>query len=74
MKQTHSKSFLKGMREIRVGDSKAVAAELKDVIGINTRQGFAFWRDGREAKLDIEVEAGIESVFAKYGVRDPWGE
>lgn len=74
MQLTHPKSFAKGLREVKVKDYKEVVRKLMKAIGINNRNSFAKWRDGRVAVLDYEIEAKIKAVFAEYGVKKPWGE
>lgn len=70
---TPSKSFRKGLREVKVGDVSAVREELKTALGITTRQSLTAYADGKRI-LDVETAARVEAVFLKYNVSSPWGE
>ena len=70
---TPSKSFRKGLREVKVGDVSAVREELKTALGITTRQSLTAYADGKRI-LDVETATRVEAVFLKYNVSSPWGE
>lgn len=67
------RSFRKGLAEIRMKDSQAIRAELKGILGVSTKQGLAHYANGKAKSLDVDKARAIEEVFARYGVRDPWG-
>lgn len=67
------RSFRKGLAEIKMKDSQAVRAELKDILGVSTKQSLARYANGKAKTLDVDKARAIEEVFARYGVSDPWG-
>lgn len=70
---TTTRSFRRGLRELRVKDVEVVKAALAAELGVTTRQSFAGYRDGKRL-LDVCKATAIEKIFARYGVSDPWGD
>lgn len=70
---TPTKAFRKGLREVKAGDVDAIREDLKNALGVTTRQSLAAYADGKRI-LDVETAARIEAVFLKYGVSACWGE
>ena len=66
-------AFNKGYREVAAKDQQAVKAELMEALGINHVNPFYRHRDGIVKHNPAEREA-IERIFAKYGVKQPWGK
>lgn len=73
VRTTTTRSFRRGLRELRVKDVEAVKAAVAAELGVTTRQSFAGYRDGKRL-LDVCKATAIEKIFARYGVSDPWGE
>ena len=70
---TTTRSFRRGLRELKVKDVEAVKAAVAAELGVTTRQSFAGYRDGKRL-LDVCKAKAIEKIFARYGVTDPWGD
>lgn len=70
---TTTRSFRRGLRELKVKDVEAVKAAVAAELGVTTRQSFAGYRDGKRL-LDVCKATAIETIFARYGVADPWGD
>lgn len=70
---TTTRSFRRGLRELKVKDVEAVKAAVAAELGVTTRQSFAGYRDGKRL-LDVCKATAIETIFARYGVSDPWGD
>lgn len=73
MKYPKSKSFNKGLNKVPHGKYNEVKAKLKSALGISSGFGFRNRRDGKVNHTISDCQK-IESVFAEYGVTDPWGE
>ena len=69
-----SRAFMKGLREIRVKDVQEVREAIYGILGAKSKQSFAYYAKGKAARLDVLKARQIESLFASYGVTDPWGE
>lgn len=69
---TNTKAFLKGLRELRVKDVDAARADIMAALEINNPVSFRNYSKGLTT-LDVAKAARIQEIFAKYGVRDPWG-
>jgi len=66
-------SFRKGWSQVRVIDRKSVMIKLMYAMNISSRRQFqARLRGDHEPKV-TEYEA-IKKIFAKYGIKDPWGD
>lgn len=70
---TTTRSFRRGLRELKVKDVAPVKAAVAAELGVTTRQSFAGYRDGKRL-LDVCKAKAIEAIFARYGVSDPWGD
>ena len=68
-----TRSFRKGLSELRVKDVPAVKAAIYSILGVSTKQSFARYADGKAVTLDIDKARQIEELFIKYGVYEPWG-
>ena len=68
-----SRAFRKGLAELRVKDVQPATSDICAVLGVNTKQGFAYYADGKAKNLDIDKARRIEQIFAAYGVTAPWG-
>ena len=69
---TPTKAFAKGLREIKVKDNNAVRAELKEALGVKTRQSLAAYAAGLRTR-DRTTAALIEGICKKYGITNWWG-
>lgn len=69
-----TRSFRKGLAELRVKDVPAVKAAIYDILGVGTKQSFARYADGKAPTLDVDKARRIEDLFAQYGVNEPWGD
>lgn len=66
--------FRKGLGQIKVKDYKTVVEELWKALGINNRNSFYGYRDGKIALKAVQAEA-VKQVFVRHGVlTDIWGE
>ena len=70
---TKTKKFKRGLGEVRVCQIAACREELMGALGVTTLQALRNYAEGKR-KLDVEVAAKIEIIFAKYGVTNPWGD
>lgn len=70
---TATKAFRKGLSELRVKDVPVVKAGLLEILGVNSKQSFIRYADGKVANLDVEKARRIEALFAEYGVSNCWG-
>ena len=64
--------FTKGLNQVKMGDYKAVVAELYRALGINNRNSFYAYRDGKIEPKVTQAEA-VESVFNRFGITNIWG-
>jgi hypothetical protein len=72
-KKTEKLGFLKGLNQVKMGDYKEVVAELYKALGINNRNSFYAYRDGKIEPKVTQAD-GIESVFNRYGItKNIWG-
>lgn len=62
-----SKGFLSGLNQLRVGDYKIAVTEIKAALGINNRNSFYAYRDGKIEPKVTQAKA-VEGVFNKYGI------
>ena len=72
-KPNTARAFAKGMRELRFKDMAAARADLMTALGINNQQSLRNYAKGLVKNLDVDKAAKVQAVFAKYGVREPWG-
>ena len=70
---TFTRSFRKGLAELRVKDVPAVKAAIYNILGVTTKQSFIRYASGRATTLDVDKARRIEELFIKYGVNEPWG-
>lgn len=66
-----SRGFLNGLKQLRMGDYKAAVREIKAALGINNRNSFYAYRDGKIEPKVTQAKA-VEAVFNKYGITDIW--
>ena len=66
-------SFLKGFNQVPVKFVPAVKKEIMQAIGIKTRVSW-YQRLYGNVEPKVSEAAAIESVFAKYGIKEVWGE
>lgn len=64
--------FIKGLNEIPSGKMKEVRAKLMEALRIKDRHAFYFYRDGK-TNMTVDRWMNVGRIFAKYGVKDPWG-
>lgn len=70
---TTYRGFLNGLKQVKMGEYFECVAELKKALGINNRNSFYCYRDGRQEPKASQA-AAITEVFAKYGVTENiWG-
>ena len=67
------KAFLKGLNELKVKDLPDVREALYKILRITTAQHFRNYANGKVQTLDVEKAKQIETLFASYGVSNPWG-
>jgi len=68
-----TRSFRKGLSELRVKDVPTVKAAIYNILGVTTKQSFIRYASGRATTLDVDKARKIEELFIKYGVYEPWG-
>lgn len=67
------RGFMKGLNQLRVGDYKDAVKDIKAALGINNRNSYYNYRDGKIEPKATQAEA-VEGVFNKYGVTtNIWG-
>jgi len=69
-----SRAFRKGLGELRVKDVQPATSAICAVLGVKTKQAFAYYADGKAKTLDIDKARKIDEIFASYGVTNPWGK
>ena len=62
-----SKGFLSGLNQLRVGDYKIAVTEIKAALGINNRNSFYAYRDGKIEPKVTQAKA-VEGVFSTVRV------
>lgn len=68
-----AKAFTKGLSELKVKDLPIVREALYGILQVNTPQGFRNYANGLVKNLDVDKARQIETLFASYGVANPWG-
>lgn len=66
-------SFRKGYDQVKRKDIVAVRSEIMEALGLNTRMAFYQRMWGKVIPKVTEAKA-IEQVFAKYGIKQIWGD
>lgn len=66
-------SFKKGISQVKVGDLRKVRTEIMSALGITSKMAYNQRLNGKIEPRVSEAEA-IERIFAKYGVKNVWGE
>ena len=66
-------SFAKGWSQVRQGDVAACRKDLMDALNVTTRAAFLQRLKGNVIPNVLEAH-NVEKVFAKYGIKDVWGE
>lgn len=65
--------FNAGLAQVRMGDYKTVIAELWTALGVNNRNSFYNYRDGKTQIKAVQAEA-VQGVFNRFGVtKNIWG-
>lgn len=59
--------------QLRQADIAACRKDLMDAFGVTTRAAFLQRLKGNVIPNVLEVH-NVEKVFAKYGIKDVWGE
>lgn len=70
---TESNSFKKGVEDVKHRYRRDIRDELKKVLGIVSDVQY-YKRMRGEVDHTPAERIGIETVFAKYGVKRPWGK
>jgi len=68
-------SFTKGIREIAARDLREAAEvrlEIRQVLGNLSRSGYYYRQWGRIPHTPVE-RSGIEAIFRRHQVMQPWG-
>ena len=73
MNKKNNFSFKKGFGKVQLKDLPSVKQELMTALGVNTLQSFRNYMKGITEPKVGQAEA-IEAVFAKYGIKEVWGE
>lgn len=71
--QTATRSFSKGLRQLRICDEQAAKQEIMDALGVTTNQMLLNYAKGRTATLDVSKAQAIQEIFNRFGVTDCWG-
>ncbi|MEL7599718.1 MAG: hypothetical protein AAGU18_06420 [Proteiniphilum sp.] len=66
-------SFKRGYSQVKNKDLANVKREIMKALGITTRPSWAARLNG-QVEPKVSEAAAIESVFAKYGIKEVWGE
>ena len=66
-------SFNKGWSQLRQCDSSKCRKELMAAFNVTTRAAFLQRLKGNVIPNVLEAH-NVETVFAKYGIKDVWGE
>ena len=66
-------SFNKGWSQVRQGDVTDCRKDLMTVLNVTTRAAFLQRLKGNVIPNVLEAH-NVETVFAKYGIKDVWGE
>ena len=66
-------SFNKGWLQLRQADIAACPRELMEAFNVTTRAAFLQRLKGNVIPNVLEAH-NVEKVFAKYGIKDVWGE
>lgn len=67
------RGFRNGLKQVKMGDYQACIADLWAALGINNRNSFYCYRDGKQEPKASQAVA-VTEVFAKYGVTENiWG-
>jgi len=70
---TTFRGFRNGLEQVKMGDYQDCVAELWKALGINNRNSFYCYRDGKQEPKASQA-AAVTAVFAKYGVTENiWG-
>ena len=74
MSTNYKDGFNAGFMQLRQIDVDAATSELKAALGVNNRESFRFYRNGKIEPKASQAEA-IESIFRKYGITtNIWGK
>lgn len=66
-------SFNKGWQQLRQGDVVTCRKELMNALNVTTRAAFLQRLKGNVIPNMLEARS-VERVFAKYGIKEIWGE
>lgn len=66
-------SFKKGISQVKLKDLRGVRAEIMSALGITSKMAYNQRLNGKIEPRVSEAEA-IEKIFAKYGIKNVWGE
>ena len=66
--------FAAGYKQLNDDDKLPVQMEIWQVLGINNRVSFGYYKNGWQQITDPEKKANVEEVFRRYGVDHPWGQ
>ena len=66
-------SFNKGWQQLRQGDVVICRKELMNALNVTTRAAFLQRLKGNVIPNMLEARS-VERVFAKYGIKEIWGE
>lgn len=66
-------SFLRGFNQVPLKHVSAVKKEIMNAIGIKTRVSW-YQRLYGNVEPKVSEAAAIESIFAKYGIKEVWGK
>lgn len=71
--KSYKEGFKKGFNQLQLKDVQEATIELMQALGINNRVSWGAYKNG-----NIEPKASqalaVEKVFAKYGIKEVWGE
>lgn len=66
-------AFLRAWKQVRQGDVRQCREEVMKALRLTTRMAFLKRLNG-EVEPRVSEAKAIESIFAKYGIEEVWGE
>lgn len=65
------KGFNRGLAKVLHVDYSAVIGELREALGITSRSGLSYYRDGK-IRLRADQAARVQEVFNRRGITEVW--
>lgn len=64
--------FRRGLMQVRYGDYLTVRKKLIAALGVNNRNSFYFYANGKQELKTTQMNR-VAEVFSEYGITDIWG-